>query len=516
VDEGFGAGHDLAGELARARKERDFYRKLLDLDGQDALEPFLEEALSLIVDVAGARRGYIELLEDRPDPKAPRWWIARGCTEDDVQEIRGSLSTGVIAEAIATGQTILTASALSDPRFKARGSVRRNRIEAVLCAPIGSAPPLGVVYLQDRITPGPFSEDDRTHAEAFAHHLAPLADRLVIRQAKTEQDDPTRPLRHELKVSGVIGRSAALAKVLQSVRLVAPRDVAVLLSGPSGTGKTDIARVIHENGPRARGPFIPLNCAALPENLVESELFGAMPGAHSTATRKIEGKVGAAGGGTLFLDEVGELPLPAQAKLLQFLQSKEYYPLGASKPLLSNARIIAATNADLKALMVERRFREDLFYRLQGITVRIPSLAERREDIAELISFFCARSCEGNGFPMLRISPGTLRAAEAAEWPGNIRELSSAVERAAMLAAAEGALVIERRHLFPDEGGGEGEAQKKGKMTFQVATREYQGKYVQEVLDATGWNLVEAAEWLDISRSHLYNLIKAHGLGRKG
>lgn len=196
-------------------------------------------------------------------------------------------------------------------------------IEAVLCTPIGADPAVGVLYLQGSTGRGPFSNDDRDTAALFTRHLAPLADRLPVRER--HDDDPTHVHRSTLRLERVIGRSPALAELFRQVALVAPLDVSVLLSGDSGTGKSQIARVIHDNGPRGRHPFVDLNCAALPDALIESELFGALPGAHSTATRKIDGKVAAAEGGTLFLDEAGNLSLPAQAKLLQLLQSKGYF-----------------------------------------------------------------------------------------------------------------------------------------------------------------------------------------------
>src|SRR6185503_5405365 len=195
-------------------------------------------------------------------------------------------------------------------------------------------------------------------------------------------------LRRTLKASAIIGKSRALAGVLTQAAAAAPLDVTVLLTGPSGTGKTQLARVIHESSPRARGPFVELNCAALPEALLESELFGVLPGAHSTATRKIAGKVAAAEGGTLFLDEIGELKPAAQAKLLKLLESREYYPLGATHPVCADVRVIAATNLDIKAAVQRKDFREDLFYRLQVLPIRLPSLAERREDVALLAEHF--------------------------------------------------------------------------------------------------------------------------------
>ncbi len=380
-------------------RERDLYRKLLDLGARDEIEPLLREALALIVDLAGARRGYLEIQDERERDAlaAPRFWMASGCTEGDVDEIRAAFSQGVIAEAIATRQTIVTASALQDPRFRDRRSVKKHRIEAVLCAPLGGDAPSGVLYLQGRLLRGPFTEDDRLHAETFARHVSALADRLLIRRRRSAEADPTQPLRAVLQASAIVGRSTALARVLREVAMVAPRDVTVLLTGASGTGKTQLARLIHDNGPRAAGPFVELNCAAIPEALLESELFGAAAGAHSAATRKVDGKIAAAEGGTLFLDEVGELAPVAQAKVLQLLQSKEYFPLGSTRAQKADVRLIAATNADLKAAVARREFREDLLYRLHVLPVRVPSLAERREDIPELAAYFCARAVSAHG-----------------------------------------------------------------------------------------------------------------------
>jgi Nif-specific regulatory protein len=513
--------HDGNGD--RVRRERDLYRQLLDLGHEREIEPFLKKALALIVEVVGARRGYLELRDEGSGGEAALFWEAGGCTDDDVAEIREAFSRGVIAEAIATGKTISTASALLDPRFKARGSVRRNRIEAVLCTPIGTTPPIGVVYLQDRIASGPFSEEDQTTAGIFARHIAVLADRLLVLRRRREERDATIPYRRALRAERLIGRSRALASVLRQVAEAAPNNLGVLLTGPNGTGKTQIARIIHDSGPRASGPFVELNCATLAEPLFENELFGAVQGAHATASRKVDGKVTAADGGTLFLDEVGEIPLTAQAKLLKLLESKEYYPLGASRPSRADVRIIAATNADLEAAVERRAFRQDLFYRLEELPIRVPALSERREDIAELVVHFCEATCEAQKLPRVTPSAGALFAAEAAEWPGNIRQLANAVRRAVIRAAGDGLSQIERRHLFPDDEGrratpdGNRPSSPDGDapLTFQEATRRFQSDLLRRTLEDTNWNVTETAERLDLTRSHVYNLIKAFGLGRR-
>jgi Nif-specific regulatory protein len=497
-------------ELARARRERELYRRLLDLGRQEEPEPFLREALGLIVEVTDARQGYLEL-HGNGHGAAP-WSIAYGFTPEQLEGVRATISRGIIAEAVATGKTIVTQSALLDERFRERDSVRLGQIEAVLCAPIGDDPPLGVLYLQNRADHGFFTEDDRARAETFARHLAPLVDRVLARQRELAVSDPTGPLRARLRAADVIGRSTALAASLQQAALVAPLDVHVLLSGETGTGKSQLARVIHDNGPRAAHPFVTLNCAALPETLIESELFGALPGSHSTATRRIEGKVESAERGTLFLDEIAELSHAAQAKLLHLLQAKEFYPLGATKPQRANVRVIAATNADLQQAVADKRFREDLFYRLQVLPIRIPSLDERREDVPLLAAYFCTQACARHGLPHLELSPNALRAAESAEWPGNVRQLENAIEAAAIRAAGEHAKQVERAHLFPESAAA---PQAEAASTFQDATRRFQARYLLDALEAQGWNVVETARRLDLARSHVYNLIRAFGLERR-
>jgi Nif-specific regulatory protein len=499
--------------LEKVQLERDLFRRLLELGSQTEPEPFLKEALALVVEIAGAQQGYLELHAVDGDVERD-WSIAHGFSVDELGEVRSRISSGIIAETLSTGQIIDTACAMRDPRFFDRSSVAGRRIQSVLCAPIGSDPPLGVLYLQERDEPGAFTAEDCERAALFARHLAPLADNLVLRHRTRDAQDPTAPFRKGLRAEGVVGRSAALAALLREVSLMAPLDVNVLLTGESGTGKSQIARMIHESGPRAGRAMVELNCAALPETLVESELFGARAGSHSTATAATEGKVAAAEGGTLLLDEVGELPLGAQAKLLQFLQTKQYYPLGASRPETANTRLIAATNTDLEEAVRGGCFREDLFYRLAVLPIRVPALAERRSDVPEIARHFCSLACERDGLPRLELSVGALRALEAAEWPGNIRQLEHAIEAGAIRAGGLGASQIERAHLFPDDGV-EVEPEEQA-ATFQEATRRFHRELLRRTLDDTDWNVSETARRLDVARSYVYKLIGAFGLKRRG
>jgi transcriptional regulator with GAF, ATPase, and Fis domain len=522
---------DEPADLTRLKRERELYLTLLDLGLQDNLEPFLEQALRWVAEASGAHQGYLELRSLSEESGGPSTWsTAFGLSSAELSSIRSTISTGIIATVLESGETVVTRSASSDHRFESRESVQTAQIQAVLCAPIGANPGLGVIYLQRRIEPGPFSEADRVNIETFARHLAPFADRLIMKRVAIERSDPTRAYREGLRVAGIVGRSPALARVLREVSLVAPLEVDVLLTGESGTGKSQVARAIHDNSPRADKPFVELNCAALPESLVESELFGALPGAHSTAARRIEGKVGAAQGGTLLLDEIGDLPSAAQAKLLQLLQSRVYFPLGATKPVTANVRIIAGTNLDLEAAIREGRFRSDLFYRLAVLPIRMPALRERREDIPALAAYFCEQTCRRHRLAVLTLSSQACAALATAEWPGNVRQLAHAVEAAAIRANAAGVLQIEKEHVFLTAGNGlltpnlcvDGTpaspvdlgAAAGADLTFQEATRRFQAQLLQNVLEETHWSVPEAANRLELARSYVYALIRGFGLRR--
>ncbi len=490
-----------AEDFARVRKERDLFLSLLNLGDRDDLDSFLREALALIVDVTEAQQGYLELYDEFGAP--PRWWIAHGFDERQVAEVRSKISSSIVAKALATGETIVTPSAMLDPEFNDQDSVRINKIQAVLCAPVGDAPSIGVLYLQGRVRPGLFDRHERELARLFARHLAPLAHRLITTEQSKQASDPTAEIRRRLDVARVIGTSQALANLLKQVSLAAPVNVGVLLTGECGTGKSQLAEVIHDNSPRATKPFVELNCAAIPENLLEAELFGALEGSFTGATRRLLGKVEAAEGGTLFLDEVAEIPLAAQAKLLHLLQKKTFYPLGAEEPSTADVRLIAASNVDLEEAVRQKKFREDLYFRLDVMKIRVPSLQERREDIRCLLRHFCNEACERHQLPALEVSPGALLAAETAAWPGHVRQLAHASEVAAIRAAGEGSPAIEAAHLFPEQAGSGSTT-----MTFQQATRAIQAGLLRDVLEQNDWNVIKTAEQLDLARSHVYNLMR--------
>lgn len=495
---------------ARYRSERDFYRRLLELHRVSTVEPLLQEALQLAVEITGAEQVYLRLndvSQDTPHPAS----LAHQCTTDDLTQIESNISQGIIAEALAQGRTIQTPSALLDARFRDRGSVRAKEIAAVLCAPVGTPEPLGVLYMQGHKNRGPFDDDVLTLVETFAEHVGLVVHRILENQARKEAEDPTQPYRAQLNAEGLIGRSLAVAELLKTIASVAPLDkVTVLLSGQTGTGKTVVAQILANSGSRAGKPFHQINCANLSEALIEADLFGARAGAHSTASQDRQGKLEVAEGGTIFLDEVAELTLSSQAKLLQFLQEGKYYPLGGTELQHADVRIISATNKDLHALVRDGKFREDLLYRLEVLPIRVPSLAERSEDIPELVRYFLRRAAENNRVAVLEPSRGTLEAARQAPWPGNIRQLENKCTSAVVHALRDGATVIEPQHLFPEA------VSDDTPVTLQAATRKFQKAHLEAALKRNQWNVAKTARELDITRSHLYNLIETNKLQRPG
>lgn len=329
----------------------------------------------------------------------------------------------------------------------------------------------------------------------------------ALRQSELFREN--RYLRRELKArynfDNIIGRSDALAGIFRLIEKIAGTSSSVLIQGESGTGKEVMARAIHYNSPRADNAFVAINCGALPEPLLESELFGYVKGAFTGANANKTGLLRAANGGTLFLDEVGEMPAALQVKLLRALQEREVLPLGATKPEAFDARVIAATNRSLEEEVNQGRFREDLFYRLSVIGFTVPPLRDRREDIPLLVRYFVQKFCQEQGVPGKKVSDDAMQRLINYGWRGNVRELQNAMERAVTLSDEQ----IEIIHLPPKVN----EANIGTRdLTGQTLTlEELERRYILDVLARAEDDKIRTAELLGIDLSTLYRKLKRYG-----
>ncbi len=317
----------------------------------------------------------------------------------------------------------------------------------------------------------------------------------------------------------IVGESPALERVLEKVDRVAQTRAYVLITGENGTGKELVARRIHARSDRAEGPFVEVNCAAIPHDLIESELFGHEKGAFTGAHARRKGKFELADGGTLFLDEVGDMSLAAQAKVLRALQDGVIQRVGGHERIAVDVRVLAATNKDVEEEIAEGRFREDLYYRLNVVPIHVPPLAERKEDIPLLVRHFVGRYCEESGIAPREFSDAAIEALVERPWPGNVRELKNTVERLCILAPGD---TVEREDIEALTGPMLQRSREDGEVralidryaSFSDYRDAAEKAFIERKLDENDWNVSETARQLDMQRSHLYKKIDKYGLSR--
>ncbi len=435
-----------------------------------------ERLLAVIVDAAirttEAERGFLAL-GTKDELNLP---VARNFVGEAVADPASCISKTIIQEVLAEGEARLTVNAQSDDRFKALKSVEDLRLRSVLCVPLRIAGQIeGALYLDNRLQQHAFTEEDRSLLVVLAdisgvairnarlvtelrtknQALHEAHDRLAELNAKLEgkvkkQVSELHQVRGELAASRralglrhdyrlIIGESEPMKEIFRLLDRYVDSQDPVLIVGESGTGKELIARALHEQSPRKAGPFVSENCAALPENLLESELFGYEKGAFTGATRSHKGLFQQARGGTLFLDEIGDMSPDLQSKLLRVIQEREVRPIGASRTISIDVRLVTATHRDLSKMVREETFREDLFYRLHVLPLRLPPLRERSSDIPLLVHHFLRKACLDAQRPEPKLDPKALNLLSSYGWPGNIRELENEIRRALLL--AEGMLL---------------------------------------------------------------------------
>jgi Nif-specific regulatory protein len=442
------------GEEALANGDVGDQRLLILLRTSEILNSILsfEEVVPRLMDLVlrslNAERGIIFLLDDA-NTFHP---VAKSNIEnDDCLADAMEYSQNILRRA-AEDQVLWSGNAVTDKRFSQYESIAAFNIKSFMCVPIKRRGKIvGTIYVDNRSLENSFGTRDVEFMRILANHAgvalenARLHDRL-----KAENVELRSELKRSIGERLIIGEDAKVKKLMQMVERVADSDATVLVIGESGTGKELVARAIHQNSARLGQPFVAINCAAIPENLLESELFGHTKGAFTGATANRIGKFEAANKGTLFLDEIGDMSLPLQAKMLRVLQEGKIEPVGSNKSHDIDVRIVAATNRDLAKMATENQFREDLFYRLNVIRVDLPPLRERGGDIEILARHFLARSATSKTVAR-EFSPAALQLLRQHNWPGNIRELENVMTRLVLLASNE---IVEPEDIKPLLGGG--------------------------------------------------------------
>jgi len=335
-----------------------------------------------------------------------------------------------------------------------------------------------------------------------------LSRALTVRRAELSLAGLPSP-EGECDFRGIIGQSEAIKRVFRMVTKVAPGDATILLTGESGTGKELFARAIHANSERYKERFVSINCGALPETLLESELFGHVRGSFTGAVKDKEGLLVYADGGTFFMDEVAEMAHATQVKLLRVLEEREVVPVGDTKPKKVNVRIIAATNVDLREKVENREFRPDLFYRLNVIPIEIPPLRSRREDIPILVAHFIQKYVKSGNLPMRDFSHEAMRIMKGYNWPGNVRELENLVQRCLTLAENDSISADELPELFMHSGETSSSSVEVGE---EITLQELERRHIMSILEKTGWHKKKTAQILGIDPSTLYRKLERLGL----
>ena len=461
------------------------------------LESLEDQVLTSATEAIAAGRAAILLTQPDSDGWAQRSWDRRFGLGADFQASRT-----IVNRVLTEGVAILSNDIPNEEDFQAAESLVSSKTRSVLAVPLDAfGNRLGVLYL-DAASGADF---DQGHLELLTAlgNVAALGIENVRHFEWLEGEN--RRLNEELNVEhSMVGESAAVNDVIQFIKRVAPTDSTALIWGESGTGKELVARAIHRNSLRVQKAFVAINCAALTESLLESELFGHEKGAFTGAVAQKRGKLEAADGGTIFLDEVGEMAPSLQAKLLRVLQEREFERVGGTKTIRVDIRVIAATNRDLKDMSRAGTFRHDLYYRLNVVSIRMPALRERREDIPLLASHFVVKYSQRVKRKVSGISPKARKLMASYDWPGNIRELENAIERAVVLGATDLILPEDLPELLVEDSpdmGDEG-------ASLDAAIRNAKRQAIEKALDQTNGNQTEAAKLLSVHAVHLSRLIR--------
>jgi len=463
------------------------------------LDQLQAQILELIFEVVPAERGAI-LLDGKGNEKFSSLFAHPGPAKG-AEPVR--VSRTITRQVMDQGVAILGADVPGSGGLSGVDSLLSFKVRSLLCVPLTVfRRVLGCIYLD---TTSPATRFDRDHLELVASIAGISAVALDNARRLLWLEQENQRLAAEINLQhNMVGESAAMKDVYHFLSRVAPTESTVLVAGESGTGKELVARAIHRNSPRAARPFVAINCAAIPEGLLESELFGYERGAFTGAASQKKGRLEMADGGVLFLDEIGELAPALQVKLLRVLQEREFERLGGSRPISVDIRVIAATNKDLAAAVKARNFREDLYYRLNVVSVVLPSLRERREDIPVLAEYFVAKFATKCKVKAKKISPEAMSGLMNYNWPGNVRELENAIERALVLGVSDSI----RPEDLPDSVAEKNRAPGVHEAKYHLAVTQLKKHLILTALEEAKGSYTEAARILGVHANYLHRLVR--------
>jgi transcriptional regulator with GAF, ATPase, and Fis domain len=502
TSEGGPAPGQTVHQLAGVRKLHEFSGTLMQ---QRDLDELLTMMLEAIIDVTGAEKGLILLRDDAYNSTtAPEGKLqvraSKHASPRAVTDPNGTISDSIVRRVLETGRAVIVSDALTDAQFGTSESVVALQLSSVMCAPLVAQGVItGVLYVGNDRVKGLFQRSQLDLLSIFAAQASLILQNATLLSALRADKEK---LAHELsgkRLGEIIGSCPSMLEVFRKLQKVATTDIGVLITGETGTGKELIAREVHRLSNRASGPFIVINCGAIPENLIESELFGHVKGAFTGAIASRPGKFQAADKGTLFLDEIGELPLNLQVKLLRALQERVIIRVGDSKPEKVDIRVVAATNRVLEDEIKGGRFREDLYYRLNVVNIFLPPLRERGEDTVVIAKALLSKYADELHSQVQGFTPQALAAIRKHAWPGNIRQLENRIRKA---------LVLCERTLLDVSDMDLDQAAEAAIMPLEKAKEEFQRRYVLEVLERNNGNRTQTARDLGVDPRTIFRYLE--------
>ena len=480
----------IEAEDSVSNEQLEAYQKLYafsrELSGNYKVSDLLESLMDHIIALSQADKGFLILVEGGELEIK----VARNMQRETIFNGEGQISDSIINKVIQTKTAVIVSDALNDKEFNSSRSVMSLKLCSVMCVPLLERGTLmGVLYVGNDNVVNLFERKHLDHLSVFAAQASLIISHAILVNDLQLLNSKLEGQIEEMRFGSIIGTCSAMRDVFHKVEKVATTDVTVLIQGETGTGKELIAKELHNRSRRSKGAFITINCGAIPENLLESELFGHVRGAFTGAISTRSGKFQLADGGTLFLDEIGEMPVNLQVKLLRVLQEREVMKVGGTRSEHVDIRIVAATHRDLDVLVKEGSFREDLFYRLNVVNIVLPPLRDRGDDIILIARYLLQKFCKEFNVASKGISPEGAVAMRKYSWPGNIRQLENRLKKASIL-SDKAMLSPEDLDMLPEL------------LTeiqpLSVAKEEFQRRYINEVLELNGGNRTKTARDLGV------------------